>query len=234
MFDKVKREVDSRGVQVLINNAGMGAQASTLGGSTADWRRMFEINVVALLTCTREAVVHMRGGKRAPAVSGSVLQDVGGGQAAAGPAGAGTGGDGGAGVGCHIINISSMSGHRVAGNLGVYAATKCVPTHHPGRATTSAHHTHPHRHAVRCLTEVTRRELRALNSPIRITQISPGLVRTEFAQALMQSREKADALYQAEPVLESVDVTQAVVYALTAPPRVEVHDVLMRPTGQKL
>lgn len=59
----------------------------------------------------------------------------------------------------HLININSMSGHRIT-SLHMYSATKF---------------------AVTALTEGLRRELREVNSRIRSTSISPGLVETEFA-----------------------------------------------------
>ena len=48
------------GVDVLINNAGMGHKESLMGGSTEAWREMLEVNVLALCVCTREAVQDMQ------------------------------------------------------------------------------------------------------------------------------------------------------------------------------
>ena len=48
------------GVDVLINNAGLGHNAPLLSGETAHWREMLEVNVLALCVCTREAVADMR------------------------------------------------------------------------------------------------------------------------------------------------------------------------------
>lgn len=48
------------GVDVLVNNAGLGRKASLLEGETAAWREVFEVNVLALCICTREAVQDMR------------------------------------------------------------------------------------------------------------------------------------------------------------------------------
>ena len=67
----------------------------------------------------------------------------------------------GGGVAGHVVHVSSMAGHRVPGpDSGVYAATKF---------------------AVRALTEGLRQELRARQSPIRVSCVSPGYVDTEFA-----------------------------------------------------
>ncbi|MEB3360375.1 MAG: SDR family NAD(P)-dependent oxidoreductase [Synechococcales bacterium] len=48
------------GVDVLINNAGLGRQAPLMSGDTEAWREMLEVNVLALCVCTREAVTDMR------------------------------------------------------------------------------------------------------------------------------------------------------------------------------
>ncbi|MDF1659614.1 MAG: SDR family NAD(P)-dependent oxidoreductase, partial [Verrucomicrobiales bacterium] len=61
--------------------------------------------------------------------------------------------------GGHVVNISSMSGHRVPGKGGFYAATKF---------------------AVRAITEGLRQELRAAGNQTRVSSISPGFVDTEL------------------------------------------------------
>ena len=48
------------GVDVLVNNAGFGHVAPLTSGETALWRDMFEVNVIALCVCTREAVRDMQ------------------------------------------------------------------------------------------------------------------------------------------------------------------------------
>jgi len=111
----------------------------------------------------------------------------------------------------HIVHISSMSGHRVPAITGVYSATKF---------------------AVRSLGETLRRELRAAQSNIRISSVSPGVVETEFAQKYHQSAEKAQETYGQFPVLQSEDIAKAVIYALQQPAHVEVNDILIRPTQQ--
>lgn len=49
------------GVDVLVNNAGVGRQAPLVDGPTEPWREMLELNVLALCVCTREALRDMRG-----------------------------------------------------------------------------------------------------------------------------------------------------------------------------
>jgi len=48
------------GVDVLVNNAGLGHKAPLLSGDAELWREMLDVNVLALCVCTREAVADMR------------------------------------------------------------------------------------------------------------------------------------------------------------------------------
>lgn len=82
------------GVDVLVNNAGLGRDAPLLRGATEDWREMLELNVLALCICTREAVSDMR---RRGDVEG---------------------------YGGQVLHVSSMASHRVPPGSGVYSATK--------------------------------------------------------------------------------------------------------------
>lgn len=72
------------GVDILINNAGLGKNEPLMTGSTEAWREMLEVNVLALCICTREAIKDMQGrgdrghivhisslsGHRVPSISG--------------------------------------------------------------------------------------------------------------------------------------------------------------------
>lgn len=111
----------------------------------------------------------------------------------------------------HVIHVSSMAAHRVPPGSGVYSATK---------------------YAVRSLTEGLRQELREAKSAIRVTAISPGYVETEFAAHYQKSEAAAEETYSRFKVLEAVDVADAIAWALAAPPHMQVHDVLIRPTDQ--
>ena len=111
----------------------------------------------------------------------------------------------------HVVHISSMSAHRVPGGSGMYAATKF---------------------AVRALTEGLRKELRELDSAIRVTSISPGYVETEFAEVYHGNREAGEKTYGRFKVLQVEDIASTVMHVLRTPQHVEVHDVLMRATRQ--
>ncbi len=165
------------GVDVIVNNAGLGHAAPLMSGQTAHWREMLELNVLALCVCTREAIADMRS----------------------------RGDDG------HVIHISSMAAHRVPGGSGVYAASK---------------------HAVKALTEGLRQELREAGSQIRISAVSPGFVETGFAAHYHGSVDKAASTYGRYPCIQPSEIADAVVYLLSQPAHVQVHDILMRPTEQ--
>ncbi|KAM9440405.1 dehydrogenase/reductase SDR family member 11a [Clarias gariepinus] len=114
----------------------------------------------------------------------------------------------------HIINIGSMSGHRVlhSSDMHFYAATK---------------------YAVTALTEGLRQELREAKTHIRATCISPGLVETDFAFKLHKNDpEKAASVYESIKCLKAEDIASAVIYVLSAPPHVQIGDVQLRPVEQ--
>ena len=113
----------------------------------------------------------------------------------------------------HVVHVSSMAGHRVpSADSGFYAATKF---------------------AVRALTEGLRQELRARQSPIRVTAISPGHVFTEFADVFSGTPGAEEAIARRFKILEPRDVAEAVLWVIRRPPHMEVHDVLVRPTAQR-
>nr|BBD75697.1 dehydrogenase/reductase SDR family member 11 [Oryctolagus cuniculus] len=179
MFSAIRSQ--HGGVDICINNAGFARPDTLLDGSTSGWKDMFNVNVLALSICTREAYQSMKE----------------------------RGVDDG-----HIININSMSGHRVVPQSTghFYSATK---------------------YAVTALTEGLRQELREAQTHIRATCISPGLVETQFAFRLYdKDPEKAAATYEQIKCLKAEDVAEAVIYVLSTPPHVQIGDIQMRPTEQ--
>jgi NADP-dependent 3-hydroxy acid dehydrogenase YdfG len=112
----------------------------------------------------------------------------------------------------HIVNICSMLGHRVGKFPGMYTATKF---------------------AVRALTESVRMELAAKGSNIRVSQVSPGRVETEFHEKYFKAKDKAQAMYSEYKSLEGDDVANAVLYILSQPEHVAVDDILVKASGQQ-
>ncbi|MEX2579233.1 MAG: SDR family NAD(P)-dependent oxidoreductase [Verrucomicrobiales bacterium] len=115
-------------------------------------------------------------------------------------------------AGGHVVNIGSLSGHRVPGRGGFYAATKF---------------------AVRAMTEGLRQELRERNDLTRVSSISPGFVDTDLLDEYFSGgdQSKQDAI--GYPILKPEEVAELVIRQLTMPPTAEVTDILVRPTGQK-
>ena len=66
-----------------------------------------------------------------------------------------------------------------------------------------------------------------------MTAVSPGHVFTEFADVFSGRPGTQAEIDRRSKILEPGDVADAVLWAVTRPPHVEVHDVLMRPTEQR-
>ncbi|XP_059481449.1 farnesol dehydrogenase-like [Neocloeon triangulifer] len=115
----------------------------------------------------------------------------------------------------HIINMNGIAGNRILdfqSGIHMYSATK---------------------HAVRVLSEGLRRELRDAGSNIRITAINPGVVRTDLYEACGMTPEQVAKMFAEHQAIEPEDVADAVEYALSVPPHVQIHDVTVQPVGQK-
>eukprot|EP01025_Chloroclados_australasicus_P018592 TRINITY_DN1983_c0_g2_i1.p1 TRINITY_DN1983_c0_g2~~TRINITY_DN1983_c0_g2_i1.p1 ORF type:complete len:521 (-),score=52.22 TRINITY_DN1983_c0_g2_i1:331-1893(-) len=114
----------------------------------------------------------------------------------------------------HIINISSVAAHKVIPNMGFYCATK---------------------HAVQALSEGLRQDARERGVPLRVSQISPGRVETEFRKVYsFGDQASAQKFYSQMENLQPEDIAQAVIWCLSAPQRVEVNDIVVRPTAQSI
>ena len=72
-------------------------------------------------------------------------------------------------------------------------------------------------------------QARTAGIPLRVTEVSPGIVDTEFQTVSSYGKSQGSSI---EAPLQGADVAHAVLYALSAPPHVEVNDVLMRPVSQ--
>ncbi len=110
----------------------------------------------------------------------------------------------------HIINIGSISGHEVYPGGNVYCATKF---------------------AVDALSRGMRLDLSGAG--LRVTQVSPGMVETEFSLVRFRGDgERADKVYKGLTPLSPDDVADAVVYCATRPPHVDVSEIIIMPTDQ--
>jgi len=112
--------------------------------------------------------------------------------------------------GGHIVNLGSIAGFETYPGGGGYTATK---------------------HAVRALTKTMRIDL--LGRPIRITEISPGLVETEFSVVRFDGDEgKADKVYEGITPLTGEDIADCIAWAVTRPPHVDIDEIVVRPIAQ--
>lgn len=109
----------------------------------------------------------------------------------------------------HIVNIISTSGIKIVPMQGVYAGTK---------------------NAVRTIAEAFRQES---DGTIRITGISPGVVKTDFAENIKNQEMKTIITQNMENLAISPDaIANAVIYAISQPADVEVGDIVIRPSKQ--
>ena len=113
-----------------------------------------------------------------------------------------------------ILNLSSMSGHRVPPTGGFYAATKF---------------------AVRAVSEALRAELKSNCSAIRIATLSPGLVDTPLLDKYFAGRE--DQLKQTRESIQMLtpeSIAASALHVLTSPPDVEINDIMIRSADQAM
>ncbi len=110
----------------------------------------------------------------------------------------------------HIVNIGSIAGRNAYAKGNVYCATKF---------------------AVDAITKSMRTDL--LPYGIKVTQIAPGAVETEFSVVRFKGDEnKAKSVYDGYEPLVANDIADAVLYAVTRPAHVNISDLLIMPTAQ--
>lgn len=109
----------------------------------------------------------------------------------------------------HIINIGSIAGQECYPNGNVYCATK---------------------HAVRALSKSMRMDL--LGSPIRVSEVAPGAVETEFSEVRWNDKEKAKAFYQDFNPLTAEDIADTIYFCASRPLHVNIADITILPTAQ--
>ena len=112
----------------------------------------------------------------------------------------------------HIINTSSVAGHKVGVNNAVYSATK---------------------HAVRVISEGLRQEVKPYG--LRTTVISPGAVATELVESITEPDVKAgiQEFYDANAISPD-SFARCVAFAISQPEDVDINEILFRPTSQAL
>ncbi|TFY82091.1 hypothetical protein EWM64_g1924 [Hericium alpestre] len=110
----------------------------------------------------------------------------------------------------HIINLGSVAGREAYPGGSIYCATK---------------------HAVRAFTEALRKEL--VDTKIRITEVQPGMVETEFSVIRFRGdKSAADKVYEGIQPLVAEDVAEEIVWAAARPPHVNIAELFVLPVNQ--
>ena len=112
--------------------------------------------------------------------------------------------------GGHIINVSSVAGHKVRAGAAVYAATKA---------------------AVRVLSEGLRQEVKPYN--IRTTIISPGAVLSELPDSITEPDIAANVRANYGIAISAESFARVVAFAMSQPEDVDINEILFRPTKQE-
>ncbi|XP_073835622.1 farnesol dehydrogenase-like [Musca autumnalis] len=108
----------------------------------------------------------------------------------------------------HIVIINSILGHMV-----------------PVIADPLLNIYEPSKYAITAMTEVLRQEFLNQGTHIKVTSISPGAVRTEILE---------DVAFPIDiPALSSNDIADAIVYCIQTPPNVQIHNMIIKPLGEK-
>jgi len=110
----------------------------------------------------------------------------------------------------HIVNLGSIAGFEVYKGGAGYTATK---------------------HAVRAISRTLRLELNG--EPIRITEVAPGMVETEFSLVRFKGdRQTAANEYRGVEPLVAEDIADVIAFCVTRPPNVNIDEVVIRPIAQ--
>lgn len=110
----------------------------------------------------------------------------------------------------HIVNLGSIAGFEVYRGGGGYTASK---------------------HAVRAISRTLRLEL--LGTGVRVTEVVPGLVQTEFSLVRFDGdKERASKVYEGMTALTGDDIADCIAWAVTRPPHVNIDEMVVRPVAQ--
>ncbi|MCW2984083.1 MAG: family NAD(P)-dependent oxidoreductase [Conexibacter sp.] len=162
------------GLDVIINNAGIGPISAMDALRVEDWDAMIDVNLRGTLYGIAAALPVFR------------AQESG-----------------------QIVNVLSTAGIKIVPLQGVYAGTK---------------------NAVRTISEALRQEA---GPHLRVTVVSPGMVRTDFTDSITDPDVRAQLGGAAAELAIGPDaIARAIAFAIEQPADVDVGDITVRPTAQ--
>ena len=110
----------------------------------------------------------------------------------------------------HVVNIGSTAGRVAYPGGNVYCASKA---------------------AVRAISDGLKQDL--IGTPVRVTEIEPGLVETEFSLVRFHGDgDRAEKVYQDLTPLTGEDIADLVLFCVTRPPHVNISEMLVVPVDQ--
>ena len=110
----------------------------------------------------------------------------------------------------HVVNIGSIAGIHAYPGGAVYCACKA---------------------AVQFISDGLRMDV--VDTPIRVTNIQPGMVQTDFSKVRFHGDEKKAAeVYEGITALSAEDIADIIIYAASVPPHVQICEVTVTPTHQ--
>ena len=110
----------------------------------------------------------------------------------------------------HVVNIGSIAGREPYPNGAGYNAAKF---------------------AVKAITQGMRLEW--VGRPVRITEVAPGMVETDFSKVRFSGdEERAAKVYAGLTPLSAEDVAECILWAVTRPPHVNIDEIVVKPLAQ--
>jgi NADP-dependent 3-hydroxy acid dehydrogenase YdfG len=109
----------------------------------------------------------------------------------------------------HLVHLGSVAGRWTYPKGHVYCATKA---------------------AIRALSEGIRLDLNG--RAIRVTEIAPGMVETEFSEVRFRDKDRAKSVYQGMTPLLAEDVADAILWATSRPAHVNIQEIVLYPVDQ--
>ncbi len=110
----------------------------------------------------------------------------------------------------HIVNVTSIAGRETYVGGAGYTAAK---------------------HAARAVTETLRLELNG--KPVRVTDVAPGMVETEFSEVRFAGdKGRAAKVYEGLTPLVADDIADCIVWAVTRPLHVNIDEIVVKPVAQ--